>query len=297
MSKVTLAVSGEVGSGKSAVCDKVEQFLKLLGINVEWVGGAQERNLGICDIPKELTVEIIEQHSIDKIVNLEPDGFMMVHPHGPDRGFSWVQDDIQFSTDWKRVALFSEDQVADLHQRAVTAEARVAELTSPTYKVWGSSTIADLYSAIDDAHELSGPPHERIAELIRQRDEYREKCAVVNAEDDPAELWAEIHKLRAEVQGPTGHATWKDAAVAERTEAAKRILKWRDSFDAMHRRAMAAEKQLVEFENRDKIAAEQAVENFKEALHTQFNMHPIPTRLGIVAIMSEIEKVFQETKE
>lgn len=35
----------------------------------------------------------------------------------------------------------------------------------------------------------------------------------------PAELWAEIHRLRAELQGPDGHATWKDAAVAERIRA------------------------------------------------------------------------------
>jgi hypothetical protein len=35
-------------------------------------------------------------------------------------------------------------------------------------------------------------------------------------EEDPARLWAEIHALRAELQGPEGFATWKDAAVAER---------------------------------------------------------------------------------
>jgi hypothetical protein len=35
-------------------------------------------------------------------------------------------------------------------------------------------------------------------------------------EDDPSVLWAEIHRLRAEVQGPHPHATWKDAAIAER---------------------------------------------------------------------------------
>jgi hypothetical protein len=32
-----------------------------------------------------------------------------------------------------------------------------------------------------------------------------------------AEVWAEVYRLRAEVQGPDGYATWKDAAIAERT--------------------------------------------------------------------------------
>lgn len=30
--------------------------------------------------------------------------------------------------------------------------------------------------------------------------------------------WAELHRLREEVKGPDGFATWKDAAVAERLE-------------------------------------------------------------------------------
>jgi hypothetical protein len=37
-----------------------------------------------------------------------------------------------------------------------------------------------------------------------------------------------------------------------------------------------------------------AVEAFKEALHTHFDKFPIPTKLGIVAIMKHIEKVFKE---
>lgn len=30
---------------------------------------------------------------------------------------------------------------------------------------------------------------------------------------NPVRLWAEIHRLRAELQGPDGYATWKDAAI------------------------------------------------------------------------------------
>lgn len=35
-------------------------------------------------------------------------------------------------------------------------------------------------------------------------------------EENPVMLWAEIWRLRAELEGPNGYATWKDAAIAER---------------------------------------------------------------------------------
>ena len=44
---------------------------------------------------------------------------------------------------------------------------------------------------------------------------------LVDSEEDPARLWAEIHKLRAAVQGPQGYATWQDAAAAERARRVK----------------------------------------------------------------------------
>lgn len=37
--------------------------------------------------------------------------------------------------------------------------------------IWGASTLAQLDASIDGAHDLSGAPHERISELIQQRDE------------------------------------------------------------------------------------------------------------------------------
>lgn len=35
-------------------------------------------------------------------------------------------------------------------------------------------------------------------------------------EENPVTLWAEIWRLRKELEGPSGFATWKDVAVAER---------------------------------------------------------------------------------
>ena len=39
---------------------------------------------------------------------------------------------------------------------------------------------------------------------------------LVDSEEDPARLWAEIHTLRAAVAGPKGYATWQEAATSER---------------------------------------------------------------------------------
>jgi len=45
---------------------------------------------------------------------------------------------------------------------------------------------------------------------------------LLDSEEEPARLWAEIHLLRAELAGgPLGYATWKDAAEAERVMRVK----------------------------------------------------------------------------
>ena len=49
---------------------------------------------------------------------------------------------------------------------------------------------------------------------------------LVDSEEDPARLWAEIHLLRAEVSGPNGYATWQEAATAERMRRFAERQKW-----------------------------------------------------------------------
>jgi hypothetical protein len=59
-----------------------------------------------------------------------------------------------------------------------------------------------------------------------------------------AEHWAELHRLRVEIKGPDGFASWKDAAVAERLRANKvqatlddlrnRVLEARTRLQNMH---------------------------------------------------------------
>jgi hypothetical protein len=48
----------------------------------------------------------------------EPTGYLMKHSTGPDRGFAWNKNDLQFSEDWERVGLFTEEQLADVLKRA-----------------------------------------------------------------------------------------------------------------------------------------------------------------------------------
>lgn len=64
----------------------------------------------ICDTRLDLPFAHMAEHA--------PVGFMMKHQWGGDRGFSWVPHDIQFSEDWERVGLFTEEQLADALERA-----------------------------------------------------------------------------------------------------------------------------------------------------------------------------------
>jgi hypothetical protein len=65
VSKVTITVSGAVGSGKSALCGEIEILCKALGVPVNWIGGQEEKNLTHADWTEALemykpVVEIVE---------------------------------------------------------------------------------------------------------------------------------------------------------------------------------------------------------------------------------------------
>ena len=70
------------------------------------------------------------------------------------------------------------------------------------------------------------PTAEEEAEMLSHSIEYKDSFVgpldpLVDSEEAPARLWAEIHRLRAAVAGPKGYATWQDAAVAERVRRVK----------------------------------------------------------------------------
>jgi hypothetical protein len=94
-----------------------------------------------------------------------------------------------------------------------------------------------LQQAILALEELDGPGyliggvmHYRIGLLLPKLNEALASLASPPpAQPAPAnendwtevDLWAEIHRLRAAVQGPDGYATWQDAAVDERIKRVK----------------------------------------------------------------------------
>ncbi|HEM8998856.1 TPA: hypothetical protein U2T46_000891 [Burkholderia cenocepacia] len=66
MNKVTITVSGAVGSGKSALCGEIEILCKALGLQVDWIGGREEKNLTHADWTEALemykpSVTLVEQ--------------------------------------------------------------------------------------------------------------------------------------------------------------------------------------------------------------------------------------------
>lgn len=69
------------------------------------------------------------------------------------------------------------------------------------------------YHPVDDKeqHEMFAMAADAVAELLA----LRERAEPV------AELYAELYRLREEVKGPDGFATWKEAAIAERAARVK----------------------------------------------------------------------------
>lgn len=68
---------------------------------------------------------------------------------------------------------------------------------------------------------------------------------ITNDEWDPVALWAEIHRLRAEVQGPDGFDSWKDAATAERVRRIDAEEKMKEQVDYWKKRTQHIEEQMV----------------------------------------------------
>ena len=104
-----------------------------------------------------------------------------------------------------KLGVAASPQIAEETAAAINAWNR-ARAQQPAC-VWGASTLADLDAAIDGAHELSGAPHERITELIRQRDEARAAAApapqaVALTDDARDALQAEIDRLNAIINTP-----------------------------------------------------------------------------------------------
>lgn len=65
-----------------------------------------------------------------------------------------------------------------LRDSGIESDPAVAKDVAPSdAPVWGASTLADLNASMEGAHELSGAPHERIDQLIDQRNQARAESA------------------------------------------------------------------------------------------------------------------------
>lgn len=98
-------------------------------------------------------------------------------------------------------------QITCLVQWATAVDELQAARATPAHQdergnVWGASTYADLSFALDAAHELSGSPHERITELIRQRDEAQ---AAVRATPADHSVPVKIYQIQY-----VGSSNWLD---------------------------------------------------------------------------------------
>jgi hypothetical protein len=134
LNKVTVTVSGPVGSGKSAICGEIEILCKALGLQVDWVNGREEKNLTHADWTDALemykpSVEIVEayQDATSKAVKqladwllTEPnDGNPLCFAGAPERtflGLSRVKMRSIAGDDWTLIA--------GLHEGWQTAEER-----------------------------------------------------------------------------------------------------------------------------------------------------------------------------
>jgi energy-coupling factor transporter ATP-binding protein EcfA2 len=70
--KVTIVVTGEVGSGKSAMCGEIEILCKATGLEVEWIGGTDEKNLMGADWTAALAMYKPVVTIVEQIVKPEP---------------------------------------------------------------------------------------------------------------------------------------------------------------------------------------------------------------------------------
>lgn len=72
MNKVTITVSGRVGSGKSAICGEIEILCRALGLKIEWTGGQEEKNLTHADWTEALEIYRPEVVIVEQIERAAP---------------------------------------------------------------------------------------------------------------------------------------------------------------------------------------------------------------------------------
>ncbi|HEM7806935.1 TPA: hypothetical protein U2L37_000110 [Burkholderia multivorans] len=101
MNKITITVSGRVGVGKSALCGEIEIMCRALGLQVEWTGGQEEKNLTQADWTEALEMYRPEVVIVEQIERVEP----VTETHGAQasawEGLTYAQREaIEYAARW-----------------------------------------------------------------------------------------------------------------------------------------------------------------------------------------------------
>jgi hypothetical protein len=255
--------------GKSAICEKLEIILKHLGAPVEWVGGKEEANLTLeewSDYDKT-PIEIVER--VDHMVKVyetytDHNGWLQVSQEEYDR----TKDQYEH-----RIRRVSVPHLID-YQKVLDLILQHSEWTSHGYSIVDDNRN----KFVDDLLAL-------VCAKVERRDESRVKPVVKVSEIEP------VGFLMKHRSGTARGFSWKkddaqfskdwqrvgmyseDQVIVMLREAAEsydeRAKKWRESFDAMHRRTMSAERQIAE--------SNAMLDRVREAIQPQAGAFNTPT--------------------
>jgi hypothetical protein len=221
MSKITVTVSGPVGAGKTALCNKLEILLKRIGCQVEWVGGEQEKNLvnieewsDIPSVPIEIREHVVQTQKVYEIFS-ELGGWEEVTQEKYDRL------KLSYESRIRRIHV-AQEFVPELPKEKVQKAPEVDSLL-------GMRTVFQFAHLSDQTPEGYMMKHKSGQDIGFSW----EKNDLKFSEDwDRMGLYTEEQL--------------NEVLVRANEDYNLRAKKWRDSFDAMHRRAMRAEGKLAE---------------------------------------------------
>ena len=108
---------------------------------------------------------------------------------------------------------------ADAQRAEALKDLRVKILEIPVRREWIGGQRAN-YVQVDEVlgwidSFLASPAIAPPATLLPDGSAFF-MASLVEADWTEADVWAEVHRLRAAIQGPTGYASWQDAATDER---------------------------------------------------------------------------------
>lgn len=117
--------------------------------------------------------------------------------------------------------LWTEEQMIDYASACVEASANVQAEKVPAHPAQGDTELSEAQIVnIAIKNRLRYQTNESLVKFVADIRAVLQLAAMSvelhDFENDPSQLWAEIHRLRADQRGPAGFTTWRDAAVDER---------------------------------------------------------------------------------